>query len=70
MQKMYRIGFEKTKGKNRKYLSVNETGEDFESVKRDDALHWPKKVAKILVKRLNDENVRQGNSERLQIEKA
>ena len=66
----FRIGVIGTKGSNRKYLSTDATGEGIEIVTREDALHWPKKVAAVLARSINVEFKRKGRTERFQIEKA
>ncbi len=66
----YRIGVIGTKGKDRLYLTTDETGKGVELVGREDALHWERKIAGIIARSLNVEFKRLGRTEQFQIEKA
>ena len=66
MTDLYRIAV--IGSKPRRYISG--TAENIELSGRADALHWNKRVAKILATAFNGEFADEGRDERFQIEKA
>lgn len=68
MTTLFRIAVIGTKGESRRYVSG--TADEIEFAGRVNALHWDKRVAKILVDAFNAEFERANRPERLQIEKS
>lgn len=68
--KLFRIGVIGTKRPSRQYLSLDKSGQTVELVGRQDALHWPRAIADMIVSELNTEFELSGRAERFQIEQS